>query len=71
MDDIDNLLEDKSEFYEFVRSLRKNSNQQCQIVTTSRMSFVIPELQTCEVQVDEMDNKACMELLKKKMSSKR
>ena len=70
LDDIDNLLEDKSEFYEFVRSLRKNSNQQCQIVTTSRMSFVIPELQTCEVQVDEMDNKACMELLKKKCPQK-
>ena len=70
MDDIDNLLEDKSKFYEFVRSLRKNSNQQCQIVTTSRMSFEIPELQTCEVQVDEMDSKECMELLKKKCPQK-
>ena len=70
MDDIDNLLEDKTSFYEFVRLLRRSSNQQCQIVTTSRMSFEIPELSACEVQVDEMDDESCMELLKKKCPQK-
>ena len=65
MDDIDNLLEDKSSFYGFVRLLRRNSNQHCQIVTTSRMFCKIPDLPTDKVQVDEMDDKACMELLKK------
>ena len=64
MDDIDNLLEDKTCFYEFVRLLRKNSNQRCQIVTTSRTSCEIRELLTAEVQVEEMDDEACMELLK-------
>ena len=65
MDDIDNLLENKTCFYEFVRLLRKNSNQRCQIVTTSRTSCEIRELSTAEVQVEEMDDEACMELLRK------
>ena len=64
MDDIDNLLKDKTFFYEFVRLLRKNSNQHCQIVTTSRTSCEIRELLTAEVQVEEMDDEACMELLR-------
>ena len=46
LNDIDNLLENKSSFYEFVRLLRKNSSQHCQIITTSRMSLKIPELPT-------------------------
>ena len=66
LDDIDNLLENKSSFYDFIRLLRKNSNQHCQIVTTSRTSFEIPDLPTDKVEVDVMDEKACMELLKKK-----
>ena len=65
LDDIDNLLKNKSSFYEFIRLLRKNSSQHCQIITTSRMSMKIPELPTDKVQVDEMDGEACMELLKK------
>ena len=65
MDDVDNLLEDKSNFYEFLRLLRKNSKQHCQIITTSRTSCEIRELSTDTVQVDEMDGEACMELLKK------
>ena len=65
MDDVDNLLEDKTSFYEFIRLLRKNSNQHCQILTTSRMFCEIPELFTDKVQVDEMDEEACTELLKK------
>ena len=70
MDDIDNLLESKTSLYEHVHLLRRSSNQQCQIVTTSRMSFEIPELSACEVQVDEMDDESCMELLKKKCPQK-
>ena len=65
MDNIDNLLEDKTSFYEFIRLLRKNSNQHCQILTTSRMLFEIPDLPTDKIQVDEMDEEACTELLKK------
>ena len=65
MDNIDNLLEDKTSFYEFIRLLRKNSNQHCQILTTSRMIFEIPDLPTDKIQVDEMDEEACTELLKK------
>ena len=64
MDDIDNLLEDKTYFYEFVRLMRKNSNQRCQIVTTSRTSCEIRELLTAEVQIEEMGDEACMELLR-------
>ena len=65
MDDVDNLLEDKSDFYAFVRLLRKNSRQYCQIITTSRTSCEIRELTTNTVQVDEMSSEACMELLKR------
>ena len=65
MDDIDNLLRERTSFYEFLRWLRKNSHQQCQIVTTSRASFEIPELSTQQIQIYEMDDKACVELLKK------
>jgi tetratricopeptide (TPR) repeat protein len=68
MDNIDNLIHDKdidpSHFYEFIRLLRKNSNQICQIITTSRVSYEIPELVTVEVKVEEMDDGACMKLLK-------
>ena len=32
--------------------------------------FEIPELSACEVQVDEMDDEACMEAFEEKMSSK-
>ena len=65
LDGIDNLLENKSSFYKFIRLLRKNSSQHCQIITTFRMSLKIPELPIDKVQVDEMDGDACMELLKK------
>ena len=68
MDDIDNLLEDenKTSFYAFVHLMRKNSNWNCQIVATCRRSCQIPDLLTNEVQVDEMDDEACVELLRKK-----
>ena len=68
MDNIDNLIHDKdidpSHFYEFIRLLRKNSSQTCQIITTSRISYEIPELVTVEVKIEEMDDGACMKLLK-------
>jgi tetratricopeptide (TPR) repeat protein len=65
MDDIDNLLEEKTRprLYDFIRLLRKNSN--CQIVTTSRSCYLIPELSIGNVDVEEMDINACLELLKK------
>ena len=65
MDDIDNLLRERKSFDKFLIWLRKNSNQQCQVVTTSRVSFQIPELSTQKVQIYEMDDEACVELLKK------
>ena len=68
MDDVDNLLEDKTSFCGFVRLLRKNSKQHCQIVTTSRMFCEIPDLSTDKVQVEEMGDEACMELLMKHCS---
>ena len=55
MDDIDNLLRQKTSFYTLVRWLRKNSKQHCQVLTTSRASFEIPDLSTHKVHVDEMD----------------
>ena len=64
MDDIDNLLEGKTTFFEFVRLLRKNSSQHCQIVTTSRTSYEIPDLSTAKVQVSEMDDESCISLLR-------
>ena len=66
MDDIDNLLdEDMDGFFEFLGLLRKNSSQHCQIVTTARTSYEIPNLPACEVEVDVMNDEACIELLKK------
>ena len=66
MDDIDNLLdEDKDGFYKFLRLLRKTSSQHCQIVTTSRTSYEIPDFPACEVEVDVMNDEACIDLLKK------
>ena len=64
MDNIDNLLEKcHPNFYDFVRLLRKNSN--CQIITTSRMSYSVSELSTGRVDVTEMEDEECVELLKK------
>ena len=65
MDDIENLLEEKcrSAFDDFIRLLLKHSN--CQIITTSRSSYLIPELSMGSVDVGEMEDEACMELLRK------
>ena len=65
MDDIENLLEEntRSCLDDFICLLQKESK--CQIVTTSRSSYKIPELSIGNVDVEEMDINACMELLKK------
>ena len=65
MDDIENLLEEKcrSAFDDFIRLLLKHSN--CQIITTSRSSYLIPELSMGSVDVGEMEDEACIELLTK------
>ena len=65
MDDIDHLLEDKtrSDLHGLIWFLRKNCD--CQIVTTSRLSYLIPDLTVDTVDVGEMDKNACIELLRK------
>ena len=65
MDDIENLLEEKcrSAFDDFIRLLLKHSN--CQIITTSRSSYLIPELSMGSVDVGEMEDEACIKLLRK------
>ena len=65
MDDIENLLEEKyrSAFDDFIRLLRKNSN--CQIITTSRSSYSIPGISIGSVDVGEMEDEPCIELLTK------
>ena len=65
MDDIDNLLEDKtrSDLNGLIWLLRKNCD--CQIVTTSRSSCSIPDLPVDNVDVGEMDKTACIEVLRK------
>ena len=68
MDDIDNQLEqdDRSSFDDFMKSLGSIDN--CQMITTSRSSYRICNLSFEKVDVEEMDDKSCMELLKKKSS---
>ena len=67
MDDIENLLEEKcrSAFDDFIRLLLKQSNSNCQIITTSRSSYLIPELSMGSLDVGEMESTASMELLRK------
>ena len=65
MDDIDNLLEEKTRFdlNGLIWLLRKNCD--CQIVTTSRLSYSTSGLLVDTVDVGEMDKNACIELLRK------
>ena len=67
MDNIEQLLEGetRSQFTELVRLLRKNSDQQLQIVTTSRTKFSIANLTIENVVVEQMDNDSSVELLRK------
>ena len=66
MDDIEKLLEEKhrSIFDDFIRLLLKHSIN-CQIITTSRSSYIIPEISIGCVDVGEMEDEACIELLRK------
>ena len=64
MDNIDYLLDDRPPFDEFVRDLRATSKH-CQIVTTSRMSYEIPDI-TVDVEVKEMSMEECKTLLRGK-----
>ena len=64
IDNIDNLLEEyRSSYDDFICLLRKHSN--CQIVTTSRLSYSIPDLSMDSVGVSELEIEASIELLKK------
>ena len=64
MDDIEKLLEEKSRsaFDDFIHLLRMHSN--CQIITTSRSSYSIPQLSIGSIDVGEMEVKASIELLR-------
>ena len=66
MDDIEKLLEGKyrSIFDDFIRLLLKHSIN-CQIITTSRSSYIIPEISIGCVDVGEMEDEARIELLRK------
>ncbi|XP_028397099.1 uncharacterized protein LOC114520948 [Dendronephthya gigantea] len=67
MDNIEQLLERhvKHNFLELVRTLRKNSQQHIQILTTSRTQFSISGTQTKSLQIGEMDETTSVELLEK------
>ncbi|CAB3990606.1 E3 ubiquitin- ligase DZIP3 [Paramuricea clavata] len=66
MDNIEQLLEEeiRSEFTELVLTLRKNSQQQLQILATTRTAFSIPNQPTKNIQIGELDEKSSVELLR-------
>jgi tetratricopeptide (TPR) repeat protein len=63
IDGIDELLAKIDDWYNFIRLLRKSSNQHCQIITTSRTEYEIPDISTVNVPVREMDENSSLELL--------
>ncbi|CAB3978152.1 E3 ubiquitin- ligase DZIP3 [Paramuricea clavata] len=66
MDNIEQLLEEvRSEFTELVLTLRKNSQQQLQILATTRTAFSIPNQRIKSIQIREFDEKSSVELLRK------
>ena len=67
LDNIEQLLEGeaKSGFLGLLRSLRKDSNQRLQIITTSRKSFRISDLDNECCLVETMDAESSEELLRK------
>ena len=67
LDNIEQLLEDevKSDFHGLLRFLRKDSKQRLQIMTTSRKSFNIADLENECFLVEEMDTESSVELLRK------
>ena len=67
MDNIEQLLEKekvRSEFTELLVTLRKNSQQQLQILATTRTAFSISNQPTKNIQIDELDEKFSVELLR-------
>ena len=68
MDGIDNLLEENNrpDFSDFLNSLAKLGN--FQMITTSRSSYQIPNPSFSQIYIEEMDDKECMELLRKQCS---
>ena len=68
LDNIEQLLEGEAksdELFGLLRSLRKDSNQRLQIITTSRKSFRVSDLENECCSVEEMDTVSSMELLRK------
>ena len=70
MDDVDGLLCENtmSEFFCFICLVRRYSKQNGKIVTTSRTSYEIPELSNAKIQVNEMTDEECVQLLRNKCS---
>ena len=64
MDGIDELLAQRSDWYDFIRLLLKSSKKHCQIITTSRTEYEIPGISTANVPVREMDENSSLALLK-------
>ena len=67
MDNIEQLLEEevRSEFTELVLTLRKNSQQQLQVLATTRTAFSIPNQPTKNIRIGELDEQSSVELLRK------
>ena len=67
LDNIEQLLEGeaKSDLFDLLRFLRKDSNQHLQIITTSRKSFRVSDLENECCFVETMDTDSSEELLRK------
>ena len=66
IDNIEQLLESnvKSQFTKLLLTLRKNSHQHMQILTTTRTEFSIPGEATVNVPIGELDEKSSVEPLR-------
>ena len=64
MDGIDDILTPRNDWNTFIRLLRKNSRQQCQFITTSRIEYEITDISTVNVPVQELDDNSSLALLK-------
>ena len=65
LDDIDKLLDKnrRSEFDNSMCLLRKNSNQNLKIITTSRASYTIRGLTCRQIRIEEMDEESSLAFL--------
>ena len=65
LDDIDELLDKnrRSEFDKSMCLLRKNSNQNLKIITTSRASYTIRGLTCRQIRIEEMDEESSLAFL--------